>query len=165
MVSRPRRFTVAALLGALCIGLPVIGLIPNHAVIAADTDQSQTAGGLTVYLGVVPAEIVKGPAASGNTERPMHGRIPKGPHEYHVVAAVFDAASGARVSDAVVTAEVSGLGLSGTKKKLEPMQIAGTTTYGGFFDLPGFDFYTVRLTVERGEARPAVLQFKYDHRR
>jgi hypothetical protein len=55
--------------------------------------------------------------------------------------------------------------LSGSKKKLEPMQIAGTTTYGGFFDLPGFDIYTVKLTVERDKAPPAVLQFKYDHRR
>ena len=165
MVSRSRRVTVAALLGALCIVLPWVGLISSGAVIAAETDQSKTAGGLTVYLGVVPAEIVKGLATSGNAERPMHGRIPKGPHEYHIVAAVFDAASGARVSDADVTAEVSGLGLSGSKKKLEPMQIAGTTTYGGFFDLPGFDLYTVKLTVERGGASPAVLQFKYDHRR
>jgi hypothetical protein len=55
----------------------------------------------------------------------MHGHVPKGPHEYHLVAAVFDAATGARVSDAAVTAEVSGLGLSGSKRKLEPMQIAG----------------------------------------
>jgi len=45
------------------------------------------------------------------------------------------------------------------------MQIAGTTTYGGFFDLPGADLYTVKLTVARGGASPAVFQFKYDHRR
>jgi hypothetical protein len=134
-------------------------------VLAAEDDQVKTAGGVTVYLGVVPAEIVKGLAAGDATERPMHGGIPKGPHEYHFVAAVFDATSGARVSDAVVTAEVSGLGLSGSKKKLEPMQIAGTTTYGGFFDLPGFDLYTVKLTVEHSGASSAVLQFKYDHRR
>jgi len=31
-----------------------------------------------------------------------------------------------RVPDAAVTAEVCGLGLSGSKKKLEPMQIADT---------------------------------------
>lgn len=96
----------------------------------------------------------------------MHGRIPSGPHEYHVVAAIFDAATGARISDANVTAQVSGLGLSGTKKKLEPMEIAGTTTYGGFFDLPGFDLYTVRLAIDRaGAPQPVVLDFKYDHRR
>jgi hypothetical protein len=85
MVSGPRRVTVAALLGALFIVLPGVGSILIDAAMAADTDQSKTAGGLTVYLGVVPAEIVKGPAASANTERPMHGRIPRGPHEYHVV--------------------------------------------------------------------------------
>ena len=157
MVSRR---AVTALLGSLYV-MSMLG----GAARAAETDLSKTVGGVTVYLGVVPAEIVKGLPAGSSTERPMHGRIPKGPHEYHLVAAVFDASSGARVSDAVVTAEVSGLGLSGDKKKLEPMQIAGTTTYGGFFDLPGFDFYTVKMTVERGGASTAVLQFKYDHRR
>ena len=150
------RRTIAALLGALGVAVSL-----SSGAVAAETDQSKTAGGVTVYLGVVPAEIVRGLPASGT----MHGGIPKGPHEYHFVAAVFDAASGARVSDAVVTAEVAGLGLSGSKEKLEPMQIAGTTTYGGFFDLPGFDLYTVKLTVERSGASPAVLQFKYDHRR
>jgi hypothetical protein len=95
----------------------------------------------------------------------MHGGIPRGPHEYHFVAALFDAASGTRISDAAVTAQVSGLGLSGSKTKLEPMQISGTTTYGGFINLPGLDLYTVMLTVERSGVSPAVLQFKYDHRR
>ena len=156
MVSRR---TITFFLSAACIAYGSTGLAN-----AAETDLSKTAGGVTVYLGVVPAEIVKGLPAGSSTERPMHGRIPKGPHENHVVAAVFDAASGARVSDAVVTAEVSGLGLAGARKKLEPMQIAGTTTYGAFFDLPGFDIYTVKLTIERRDSSPAVLQFKYDHR-
>lgn len=131
---------------------------------ATDNGQSRTIGGLTVYLGVVPAEIVKGPAAR-SAERPMHGRIPKGAHDYHVVVAVFDAANGTRVSDADVTAQISGLGLSGTSAKLEPMEIAGTTTYGAFFNLPGRDLYTVKLTIRRsGTIQPVVLQFKYDHR-
>ena len=60
-------------------------------VLAAEDDQVKTAGGVTVYLGVVPAEIVKGLAAGDATERPMHGGVPKGPREYHFVAAVFDA--------------------------------------------------------------------------
>ena len=153
------RRAIAALLGALCIAF---GSGFAH---AADTDQAKTAGGVTVYLGVVPAEIVKGLAKGSTTERPMHGGVPKGPHEYHLVAAVFDATTGGRVSDANVTAQVSGLGLSGSTMKLEPMQIEGTTTYGGFVDLPGFDVYTVNLTVERSGASPAVLQFKYNHRR
>ncbi len=156
MVSRR---IIVALIGVLWI-TSVVGSAAN----GAEIDQSKTAGGVIVYLGVVPAEIVKGLTA-GTSERPMHGGVPRGPHEYHIVAAVFDAASGQRISDAVVTAEVSGLGLSGSKQKLDPMQIAGTTTYGGFFDLPGYDIYTVKLTVKRDTASPAVLQFTYDHRR
>ncbi|MCA1526523.1 hypothetical protein I6F46_15625 [Bradyrhizobium yuanmingense] len=157
MVSRR---AIAVLIGSLWLASNL-----TEVATAAETELSKTAGGVTVYLGLVPAEIVRGLPSGATTERPMHGRTPKGPHEYHLVVAVFDAASGARVSEAVVTAEVSGLGLSGGKKKLEPMQIAGTTTYGGFVDLPGFDLYTVKLTVERSGARPAILQFKYDHRR
>jgi hypothetical protein len=133
--------------------------------IAQVTEQSKTAGGFRVYLGVVPAEIVKGLGAAGSKEPPMHGGVPGGAHEYHLVAAVFDAANGARISDAAVTAQVSGLGLSGSTMKLEPMQISGTTTYGGFVNLPGSDLYTVKLMVERAGAQPAVLQFRYDHRR
>lgn len=157
MVSRR---TFVALLGGLSI-TSGFGVAAN----AAETDQSKTAGGATVYLGVVPAEIVKGLTAGSRSEQPMHGGAPKGPHGYHLVAAVFDAASGARVSEAIVTAQVSGLGLSGSKMKLEPMQISGTTTYGGFVDLPGPDLYTVKLAVERSGVSPAVLQFRYDHRR
>ena len=144
------RRAIVALLGGLCItcGFGV-------AADAAEADQSKTAGGVTVYLGAVPAEIVKGLAAGSRTERPMHGGIPKGPHEYHLVAAVFDAAGDARISDAVVVAQVSGLELSGGKMKLGPMQISGTTTYGGFVDLPELDLYTVKLTVERSGVSPA----------
>ncbi len=131
---------------------------------AAGDEQFKTADGLAVYLGVVPAEIIKGPPPH-SADPPMHGRIPKGAHEYHIVAAVFDATTGARISNASVTAQVSGVGLSGPRKMLEPMEIAGTTTYGGFFDLPGRDLYTVKLSIERsGGARPIIMQFKYDHR-
>lgn len=132
---------------------------------AAEDDLVRTAGGITAYLGVVPAAIVKGPTA-GSPGQPMHGGVPKGPHEYHLVVALFDAASNARISDATVTAQVSGLGLSGLTMKLEPMEIAGTRTYGGFVDLPGFDIYTIRLSIDRksGE-RPLMVDFKYDHRR
>ena len=132
---------------------------------AAEDAQYKMIDGLAVYLGVVPAEIVKG-HPSGHSETTMHGGPPKGRHEYHVVAAIFDAATGARVSDATVTAQISGLGLSGTKKKLESMEISNTISYGGFFDLPGADLYTVRLAIQRaGAERPVIVDFKYDHRR
>ena len=130
---------------------------------AAEEAPYKSADGLAVYIGVIPAEMVKG-HPSGQTEQTMHGGAPKGVHEYHVVAAIFDASSGARVADAAVTAQISGLGLSGTKKKLDSMKIANTISYGGFFDLPGHDRYTIRLTIERpGQSKPVIFDFKYDH--
>jgi hypothetical protein len=132
---------------------------------AADDQDYKVVGGLAIYLGVMPAQIAKG-HAPGHPERAMHGGPPRGQHQYHFVAAIFDDASKTRISDATVTAQISGLGLAGPRWKLEPMELSGTMTYGGFFNLPGRDLYTVRLTVERpGTAKPVVVDFKYDHRR
>lgn len=75
----------------------------------------------------------------------MHRRVPSGRHEYHIVVAAFGAATSERVSDAAVTGERSELGLAGIRKALEPMTIAQTITYGGYFDLPDHDIYTVKL--------------------
>lgn len=136
---------------------------------AAEGGETKSTGGITIYLGVVPAEIVKSPGPH-SAERPMHGGTPRGSHEYHIVVAVYDSASNTRISNAIVTAKVSGLGLSGSQKTLEPMKIAGTITdgdiitYGAFFNLTR-DLYTIRLTVQRPGSQPVVLDFKYDHRR
>ena len=125
----------------------------------SEDDYTQTIGGVSVYLGIIPAEIVKGHPT-------LHGGIPTGPHEYHVVAAVFDAANSARITDATVTARVAAVGLAGPEKTLEPMNIANTITYGEFFRLPGADLYTIRVSVQRpGSQHPVVVEFKYDHRR
>ena len=50
-------------------------------------------------------------------------------------AIAYDSAGKARITDATVSAKVSGLGLSGPQKALDPMAIANTITYGGFFDM------------------------------
>ncbi len=144
--------------GAALIAATLLMWVP---AIAAEIAAAKTAGGLTVYLGVVPAEIVRGQHPAGPQ---VHGRVPKGAHEYHVVAAVFDAATNARVTDATVTAKVSGLGLSGPQKTLEPMKIADTITYGAFFNLSP-DLYTIKLTIQRPGGQPVAIEFKYDHRR
>ncbi|HET7680945.1 MAG TPA: hypothetical protein VFK79_12550 [Xanthobacteraceae bacterium] len=156
---------VTRLFAIALLAIPVSILSSTREAPATDDGLYKTANGLSVYLGMVPAEIVKGPLSRAG-EQPMHGRIPKGAHQYHLVAAVFDAASGARISDVSVTAQVSGLTLSGPTKRLDPMQIADTITYGTFVNLPGPDLYTVRVTVERpGGHRPVAMDFTYDHRR
>ncbi len=151
------KFSARTVIAAAVI---VIGIVAVLVALARPlTENGRSAGGLTAYLDVMPAAIVKG-------QQTMHGGTSKGPHEYHIVAAIFDTASVTRVSDATVTAKVSGLGLSGHEAKLEPMNIADTTTYGAFFYLPGVDVYTIRLTIKRpGSQQPVILDFNYDHRR
>jgi hypothetical protein len=149
--------------GFAALWLALVALIGPAA--AQQTPSFESAGGLTVYLGIVPAEIVRGYAPE-RPESMMHRFVlQQGRHEYHVMVAIFDGATGGRISDATVTAQVSALGLSGPRKKLEPMEVAGAMTYGNFFDLPGPDLYTVGLEVRREPSRLLVtFEFKYDHR-
>ena len=150
-----RAFLYGILLATLLGGLPAR---------AGEGGLYQKAGGLEAYIGFVPAEITKGHAPT-QTDKPMHDGVPRGSHQYHLVAAIFDATTGDRISDASVTAQVSGLGLAGPEKALEPMSIAGTITYGAYFELPGFDRYKVVLSIKRaGVTKPVALVFNYEHR-
>jgi hypothetical protein len=131
--------------------------------LSVGADQPRIVRGLKVYFGAVPAEIVRERSQLYPSE--MHGGIPTGVHEYHFVTAIFDATSGARVTDAAVTAQVSAPGLPAMTKKLELMELYGAPRYGGFFSLETRDLYTVKLTIERlGGAPPVTVEFKYDHR-
>lgn len=142
--------------------LIVLALVAVPSIAAAlDLGQTKTAGGLTAYIGMMPAEIVKGHAPS-HPEVQAHGGAPSGAHEYHLVVALFDAASSARIGDVKVAARVSSLGLAGPRKVLEPMQIAGTITYGNYFDLPGKGPYRIDVEVERPQG-VVRFEFAYDH--
>lgn len=124
-------------------------------------EPSQTVDGLAMYLGVMPGQIVRG-HPTGHTESAMHGGPPHDPDTYHLVVALFDATSGARVENADVSVAVAGLGHVGTQRiRLEPMSIAGTVTYGGFVRMPPGDRYTISLEVLRRGAAPAKADFVF----
>ena len=115
--------------------------------------QHRSAGGLAVYLGVVPAQLVKGAP---------HDRVPRGVHQLHLVAAIFDDVSGDRIGDAEVTATLSVIGhVGGTRIELKPMTMAGAATYGGFLAVPAQGPYTIRLEIKRS---PVIVEFPYEHR-
>jgi hypothetical protein len=131
---------------------------------AAQSEPFRTVEGLSVYLGVIPAAMMQHQLKTG-TGMALHGGPPPGEHAYHVTVAVFDAASGERVQDVGVRARVSGLGLSGPEKKLDPMTIADTVTYGNYFIMPPNDTYRVQVEIRRlGQAEPVRTEFVYDHR-
>lgn len=154
---------------AVALALFLSGL--SGRAIAADDDQSRTVQGLIVDYGIVPAAILKGHPPT-HVERTMHGgptgskmeNVSPVGSQYHLVVAVFDAATGVRVTNAVVKAEIFPLNSSGSVVTLETMQIAGTTTYGGFFRAPDAHHYTIRLTIQRpSKSRTVTLVFEYDH--
>jgi len=128
---------------------------------AFDTGQTKTADGFTVYLGVIPAEIIRG-YPKDSPERMVHGGTPRGEHVYHVVVSIFETKSGARITDAKVSGQVASLGLGGPKRELEPMKIADTITYGNYFTLPGKGPYRIVLEITQSR-RPVTVSFDYRH--
>ncbi|MBN9307771.1 MAG: hypothetical protein J0I99_15950 [Devosia sp.] len=133
-------------------------------VAADDTSNFKTVAGISVYMGLMPAEIVKGHPA-GHTEAQMHGGPPSGPHAYHLVVALFDEATGNRIENARVAATVSGLGHIGqTSVALEPMLIADTVTYGAFIDLRALERFDIALTIKVPDRPdPVRVDFAEEH--
>lgn len=131
----------------------------------ASAQQYRISAGVAVYLGILPAQTLRGHTPGKFPEAAPHGRAPRGVHQYHLTAAVFDAKTGERISDARVSATIAGLGLGGSRIELKPMQIAGTVTYGGYFNLPGDDRYTIRIEIRRPNQPKAIrADFVYEHR-
>lgn len=134
---------------------------------AQEATQSATSHGLTVYFGVVPAAIAGG-VARRHGEPNMHGASPTAPHAQHLIVALFNAVTGKRVTDAKVSAQISQPGFALPEETLEPMRIAGTITYGNFFDLSRPGVYRIRLSITgtrvvRAVRKPIVIDLLYDH--
>lgn len=150
---------------SLIAGMALIFSFVLSEMASAD-DGYQTAGGLAVYLGTVPASVVRGHPA-GHTEAAMHGGAKRGSHQQHLVVAIFDAKTGARIENAKAGARIEGLGhVGGQSVELEPMSIAGTITYGGFVDFPGDDQYRIQLDISvPGRPQAVTVEFTSQHSR
>lgn len=116
---------------------------------AADTSLYKVVNGVAIYLGVIPAELIEGhPKAHPESE--MHGGVPPVTEErYHIVIALFDAKTGARITNAKVTASLSSFGLPVGKKTLEPMLLANTISYGNYFKLSAKGPHRIQIEINR----------------
>jgi hypothetical protein len=136
------------------------------AAFAADSNQHKVVHGVAIYLGVFPAEMILGhPKAHAEAE--MHGGVPAGQNQQHIVVALFDNVTGKRISGAKVSAHVHEISLAGTQKKLEPMLIAGTVSYGNYFNMPATNNpYRIRVRIELPGVEGVIeAQFDYQHAR
>ncbi|WP_156668640.1 iron transporter [Rhizobium aegyptiacum] len=149
------------LLAIICL---VLALSPASAV--AEEENYRVDDGVGVYLGILPAAIVRG-HPKAHAEGSMHGGAPVGTHQFHIVVAIFDTRSGLRIENASVKATVSGFGHTGIKTiDLQPMKIAGTVTYGNFVTLPGTDRYDIGVEIDApGRQYPVLVSFRYQHTR
>jgi len=129
---------------------------------ANDAENYKVVDGVAIYFGVMPAEMILGHPKE-HEERQMHGGVPAGKHRDHLVVALFDNATGKRITDAQVTATVGEIGLTGESKKLGPMKIAGTVTYGNYFDMPSRNIYRIRVQI-RLPGVPRTIEAEFTHR-
>lgn len=126
---------------------------------------NQVVDGMAIYLGVMPAALIQGHATTKGDSTALHGGTAESGGAHHLVVALFDAKTGARITDARVRADVDDRSSNhGPVKPLEPMQIAGTTTYGNFFPMQGQDAWRIHLTIERPNiAHRTEADFRYEH--
>lgn len=149
----------------LILTCAIISFVLAGAALAADSAQPIRAGGLEVFYGVIPAEIVLGHPGD-HDERKMHGGVPRRRGQHHLIVSVFDGKTRERVGDVVVTARVGEIGLSVQEKRLEPMQFGGTATYGNYFSMTAPGPYRIELEIRRaGTAQPVKTTFEYSHPR
>jgi hypothetical protein len=129
------------------------------ALTAAEPGMRQVVGGIVIYFGILPGDMIRG-HPPGHPEGGMHGGVPPG--ESHLMVALFERAGGARITDAVVQATVSGKGTERLRKPLEPMTIAGSRTYGNYFKLLGPGPYRIDIEIRLpGVSEPLRTAFRW----
>lgn len=123
---------------------------------------SQTIDGVAIELGVLPSDLVLGHTMPSGAPSSTAAELPT----HHIVVALFDTATGERITEAQVRAGVAAAHSSdhAPDRALEPMEIAGAMTYGGFFRMEGRGVYRIHLAIERpGTAQPIEAEFAYEH--
>jgi hypothetical protein len=126
-----------------------------------ETGQSQVVDGLRFEYGLTAAAVV-GAHPAGHPEATMHSGASSQANRYHVVLAIFNAANGARVSDADVTLGLSGPGHPGAGGiPLEPMNIEGQASYGAYVVLPESGRYRLSFNLRRPSARLARVKAQF----
>jgi cytochrome c5 len=122
--------------------------------------QRVSVGGLDVYLGRISAERMRAFPA-GSPEAKMHGGIPGGSGYHHVNVSVFDAATQAPLAGATVSLDVEQLGMGREAKALEPLTVAGSTSYGAYVRLVPKNAYAFYVRVQKpGAAKPIEAKFQ-----
>jgi hypothetical protein len=134
--------------------VPVLLMLATAADVQGRRSLHQRVDGVDIYLGVLPAEMIRGHPKE-HPEGEMHGGTPVG--MVHVMAALFDQASGKRITDASVTARLEWPDQYRVEKPLEPMIVSASKAYGNYFRVPDKGSVRIVVTVQR-PGRPGVVK-------
>ena len=122
---------------------------------AKPTDQPIVKDGVEIFYGVMPSRIILG-HPEDHSERTMHGGVPAGGTQSHLVVSLFDSTTRQRITDAKVQATIRVQAEPTQRKALEPMQFAGAVTYGNYFDLTPAKTVRIELEVWRPGAAQLI---------
>lgn len=120
----------------------------------------QIVEGMTVYLGVVSASVIR--AHPNDYPADVSGTAPSGAEQRYVTIALFDAKSGQRITDAAVTARVAGTTQASAEKSLKSVAVAGSLTYGDFFPMASGSPYKITVRIHR-PGLPNAVQAEFQH--
>ena len=141
------------------------GVTPTNASVAPPTgpqSNRKVIDGTEIYLGIVSAESMRAQHPKADAESKMHGGIPSGKGYYHLNISLFDSNTKAEIKDAQVEVRIA-TPLTGETKKLEPMVINNTVSYGNYFRMPGKDPYTITVKI-RGPGTSRAIEAKFDYK-
>jgi len=133
------------------------------APVARSDGKHRVVAGTAIDLGIVSAESLRAQHPKPDAESAMHGGIPSGKGFYHVNISLRDAVTNAEIKDAEVEVRVANPVTGNETKKLEPMAIRDTLSYGNYFRMSGKDPYTITVQVRRSGASQDI-EAKFDFR-
>lgn len=148
-------------LRAVAIAMAILLALAPYTAHGAENTQHKIVEGLSIYIGVLPAEMLLSHPKEHH-EREMHGGVPAGYNRYHVVVALFDAASGKRITQAQVKIGGASIGMAAARKKAEPMLVNNLMTYGNYVTLPGQGPYRLVVEIQHpARGKPVEVEFEY----
>ncbi len=131
----------------------------SSSVVASDSQRHKSVDGMSVYFGIIPAQLIKG-------HQNMHldgSNIKNKAYTYHVLIAIFDNNSQKRITDVKLKATVIPLGMKAKTKNLEPMR-GDLLSYGNYFSMPETTPYQILIEIQRRDKKAkSAVEFRFKH--
>lgn len=147
----PLRILMPTLLLVACSAAPRATQIPG----------SDRSGDVVAYVGIMPAAVARARMVTdASSEHPaLEGTV----DSHHLVVALFDATSGARIERATVVATHTPPRSSPVQRTLFPMRTGEVVSFGGEFEISRGPGHVFEIEARRPGHPPVRFTFGYDN--